>query len=79
MKVPGSKMAPPQVSAVQTREIHRNILKIFFFRIIWLRSLKFDMRHDGKVLYQVCSDEDPRVQDSTAPGSEVQTIEIRKK
>ena len=43
-------------------------LKIFFFRTTCLRCLKFVMKHDLVVLYRVCSNEDPRVQDSPVPG-----------
>ena len=37
-------------------------------KIPWLRCLKFGMLHCPVVLYQVCSDEGPRVQDGPAPG-----------
>ena len=42
--------------------------KIFFSRTAWLRCLKFGMWHCLVVLYQVCSNQGPRVQDGPAPG-----------
>ena len=43
-------------------------LKIFFSRTAWLRCLKFGMLHCLVVLYQVYSNQGPRVQDGPAPG-----------
>ena len=60
------------------RNTQKKYLKIFFFRTAWHRCLKFGMKHDVVVLYQICSNEDPRVQDSPRHWSEVQTIEIHK-
>ena len=43
-------------------------LKIFFSRTAWLRCLKFGLWHCLVVLYQVCSNQGPRVQGGPGPG-----------
>ena len=44
-----------------------NFQKNFYFRTTWLRSLKFGMWHCQWVLYQVSSNEGPRVYNGPSP------------
>ena len=46
----------------------KKYLKIFFSRTAWLRCLKFGMKHCLVVLYQVCSNGGPRVQNGPGAG-----------
>ena len=62
-------MASDQGLRFEPLKYIRKYSKVFFFRTSWPRYLKFDMYHCLVVLYQVCSNEGPRVQDG--PGSGV--------
>ena len=65
MKVPGSKMALRQWIQFPTIELHKKkYSKIFFFRTVWLRYMKFGMWH-CQVVVQT---KGPRNQDGPVPG-----------
>ena len=67
-KVPGSKVAPGQGSKVRTMEMHRNILKNLLLQNHLAQMFEIGMWHCLVHLYQVCSNEGPRVQDGHWPG-----------
>ena len=66
---PGVQDGPwPEGPRFEPLKYIEKYLKIFFFRTTWLRCLKLGIKHCLVILYQVCSNEDPRFEDDPMPG-----------
>ena len=65
---PGALGVPNDTAAGGLGFKYEIYLKIFYFKTAWLRCLKFGMNYRLVVLYQVYSNQGPRIQDGTVSG-----------